>query len=248
MRLESKILQILDNATITGNVVKLNCGQLDRDTYLAVNKALEYIGGKWNRKLGGHVFQSDPTNLLEQVILSGSVDKPETNKLEYFPTPKKIVEKMLELADIKSGMEVLEPSAGQGAIVDEIWSQKLNCNITIIELESVNRLILEKKGYHIHGDNFLTFYGLKTNYDRIVMNPPFGKQADIDHVLHAYTLLKEGGRLVSVMSAGVTFRDNNKTKKFRELVEDHGFIRELPEDSFKESGTGVNTVLVVLNK
>ena len=29
-------------------------------------------------------------------------------------------------------------------------------------------------------------------FDAVVMNPPFEKQADIDHVLHAYKMLKPG--------------------------------------------------------
>ena len=96
MRLENTVLQILSNSTIHGNIVRLNNPQLDRDVYLKVDKALKYIGGKWNRKCGGHVFNSDPTNLLEQVILTASVDKPENNALGYFPTPKNIVLKMIE--------------------------------------------------------------------------------------------------------------------------------------------------------
>lgn len=60
-------------------------------------------------------------------------------------------------------------------------------------------------------------------YDRIVMNPPFLKQADIHHVNHALKFLRpDTGLLVSVMSAGVSFRVNNLTTSFRQLVAERG--------------------------
>ena len=80
------------------------------------------------------------------------------------------------------------------------------------------------------------------------MNPPFENQKDIDHVNHAFSLLKDGGKLISIMSASVKFRKNKKTKEFRELIDENGFIIDLPEKSFKDSGTLVHTIMVVLNK
>jgi 16S rRNA G1207 methylase RsmC len=88
----------------------------------------------------------------------------------------------------------------------------------------------------------------KPLYDRILMNPPFSKQQDIDHVLHAWKFLKPGGRLVAIMSGGTDYRTNKKAVAFQNLVAEHGHIEPLPEGSFEESGTGVNTVLVVLDK
>ncbi|MBV0881613.1 hypothetical protein KTQ42_20235 [Noviherbaspirillum sp. L7-7A] len=58
--------------------------------------------------------------------------------------------------------------------------------------------------------------------DRILMNPLFARQADIDHVLHAWSMLKEGGRLVAIMAASVTFRHNAKSVVFRHLITSHG--------------------------
>ena len=50
------------------------------------------------------------------------------------------------------------------------------------------------------------------------------------------------------MSNGVTFRDNQKTMEFRKLIENNGLIKDLPENSFKNSGTNVKTVIVILSK
>jgi hypothetical protein len=77
------------------------------------------------------------------------------------------------------------------------------------------------------------------------MNPPFAGQADIEHVTHALNFLKPGGKLVAIMSAGVTFRQDRKAADFRALIWGMGgTIEELPEDAFKQSGTSVRTVLV----
>jgi hypothetical protein len=49
------------------------------------------------------------------------------------------------------------------------------------------------------------------------------------------------------MGAGVVFRENKLAVEFRALVEDRGgSIEALPEGSFKESGTMVNTVVVTI--
>jgi hypothetical protein len=80
------------------------------------------------------------------------------------------------------------------------------------------------------------------------MNPPFTKQQDIDHVAHAYSLLRQGGKLVAVISSAFTFRENRKSVEFRELVRQHGHFEHLPLGTFKDSGTEVATVLVTLFK
>ncbi|MHA1417319.1 MAG: N-6 DNA methylase [Candidatus Heimdallarchaeaceae archaeon] len=242
MKIDEKTLTILSTVKIDGNVIFLTCGQLDRKQYIAVNKVLEAMGGKWNRKIKGHIFSENPTEKLEQVLLYGEI---KTHKeYGFFPTPAKIAKKIIEFADIKSGMFVLEPSAGQGGIADFVPK---NCHLDCIELLPENVIILKKKGYKVQQGDFLSF---KPNpiYHRIVMNPPFEKQQDIAHVKHAWKFLRKGGKLVSIMSAGIIFRENKKTLEFREMVNSYGYIEKLPEDSFKESGTKVNTCIVILEK
>ena len=36
-----------------------------------MNKVLEALGGKWNRKAGGHVFDHYPADEIDEVILTG---------------------------------------------------------------------------------------------------------------------------------------------------------------------------------
>jgi len=82
------------------------------------------------------------------------------------------------------------------------------------------------------------------------MNPPFSREQDVAHVLHAYEkFLAKRGILVAIMSAGVRFRQTARTKALRKLVEDGaGTMVDLPDKSFQESGTNVRSVMVTLVK
>ena len=171
----------------------------------------------------------------------------------FFPTPKPVIEKLIEFADIREGMKILEPSAGKGDITDEI-SSRFNgmTQIHACEIHYSLREILEVKGVNLVGSDILTteFDG---PYDRIVMNPPFEKGQDIEHILFCFDLLGEGGRLVSVISPGPFFRQNRKEKQFRDWFEERGGeVYDLEPGSFKGKEsfrqTGVAAKVVVLDK
>ncbi|MCK9571513.1 SAM-dependent methyltransferase [Candidatus Pacearchaeota archaeon] len=246
-KLSEEVLAVLSAASIEGNCVKLTGDRLDRTLYQDVNKALEAIGGKWNRRAQGHIFASDPEEALDNAILTGEVTPPSKNG--YFPTPTAIVMKLCDLADIRPGQFVLEPSAGQGAISTELYHR--GAKVFACELLEANRKVLMGDGMpSISLFAEPDFMKLETSliFDRVVMNPPFEKRQDVLHVKRAFSMLKPGGKLVSIMSAGVKFRDDALGREFREFVELHdGEIGDLPDGSFEESGTGVNTVIVVMD-
>lgn len=244
MRIDNEVLNVLSRAKVDGVMLMLT-GQLDRALYTKTNKVLEAAGGKWNRKAGAHVFAADAASRVEDMILTGAVEVPK-DEFNYFPSPAAVVSRLIELADIERGMRVLEPSAGRGAIAYACAEKGalVNC----YELMEANFAALAgdaRLGPVRHMD-FLS-QAPEASYDRVVMNPPFIKQADIRHVQHALEFLKPGGRLVSVMAASVTFRDNKLTSDFRDLVADRGgSIEACPEGSFKASGTMVSTVIVTI--
>jgi len=160
----------------------------------------------------------------------------------FFVTPQAIVEKMIRLAEIGHGHTILEPSAGIGNIADHLPKDQ----VKVIEWNSSRNRLLALKGYEVVGDDFLEHHGC---YDRIIMNPPFENGQDVDHVRHAYQLLNPCGILVSITGEGAFFRSDKKFQAFREWLDDIGwhFIK-LPDGSFKESGTGVSSRIVVLRK
>lgn len=248
-QLSEDVLAVLSRVTIRDCKVYLAPGQLDRKLYLAVNEVLTHLGGKWNRGAKAHVFDQDPTDALDQVMLEGEIVPPKS--YGYFPTPAELADLLVMEAQVYTGMKVLEPSAGTGAIADALVrrfcqrAKDLLC-FDILQ-QNVDKLI--EKGYASAICEDFMQVPAGAFFDRVIMNPPFERQQDIDHVLHAFDFLKPGGRLVSVMSAGVLFRENKKTVAFREFVATQGgTATRLPPDSFVESGTHVNTCYIVMDK
>lgn len=244
MKIKDEILKILMNCQIEDTMVFLPKETLDRKTYMAVNDVLTSLGGKWDRKTKSHVFPENPTDVFEECLTEGEYSSTkEQNKIyQFFKTPQKIVEKMIEHLDLKNEHDVLEPSAGDGAIAEFIPDKnKLVC----IELNPERAKILKDKGFNVIEQDFLQHDKL---YDRIIMNPPFTKLQDVKHVFHAFSLLKEGGKLVSIVSESPFFRSGDLCEKFRELIDMQGKSFVLDEGSFKESGTMVRTRIVVLEK
>lgn len=239
------ILSVLSNASTEGAALRL-VGQLDRKTYTAVNDVLEAVGGKWNKKAKAHLFEIDADDALEQILLTGDVITKKSIQQEYgfFPTPPHIVAMMMERANIRPGMACLEPSAGHGAIAGAM--RDAGGDVECCEVLPTNVTTLRERGFKTQETDFLTVQP-KQLYDRVLMNPPFAKQADIKHVTHALDFLMPRGRLVAIMSAGITFRSDGRTAAFNRKLEDLGAIVEpLPAGSFSESGTNVNTIMVTV--
>lgn len=247
MKVPTTVLEVLDRAETDGPRLVLT-GTLDRKLYLDTAKVLEAAGGKWNRKVRAHLFDGDAADAIEAVILTGEVVSAK-QQFGYFPTPAPIVEQLLDLAAIKPGMRILEPSAGRGAIA--LAAAGAGALVDCVEVQADHADAI-RDAHHpdvtVLVADFLTT-SPQPVYDRVVMNPPFARQADIAHVNHAWKAVKPGGRLVAVMSAGVTFRTTAPAVTFRNQLEAlGGELHPLPEGAFKESGTGVNTVIAVLPK
>lgn len=168
---------------------------------------------------------------------------------ECFTTPGPVIDLMIDHADIQDSQLILEPSAGTGAIADYLLRNFPSVDLDVIELNLTLQEILKRKEHNLMGSDFLEFE-TEQGYDRILMNPPFKKLQDIDHVLKAYECLKPGGRLVSIMSPGPFFHSRLKACKFREWFnkEVGGEVYDLPENSFEDSGTGVNAKLVIVDR
>jgi predicted RNA methylase len=166
---------------------------------------------------------------------------------DFFPTPKAVADDMVEQAGIEPGMTVLEPSAGNGNIAEAI--RAAGASPDVVELSSQLREVLEAKGFKVIGQDFLQTEG---QYDRIVMNPPFSNGADIEHVQHAYTLLKPGGRIVAIVGEGAFGRSDKQATAFREWLDERGAtVEKLPANTFADrtlmNTTGANARLVVID-
>lgn len=168
--------------------------------------------------------------------------------LDFFPTPASTSDEMIETADIREGMTVLEPSAGMGHIAERIRDAGFEPDV--VEFSGDRRELLELKGFNVVGSDFL---GVTEKYDRIIMNPPFSNRRDEEHVRHAYNLLKPNGKLVAIMGEGVFFGNDKRATEFRDWLESVGGTSEkLEEGTFKDASlpvnTGVNARMVVIEK
>ena len=169
----------------------------------------------------------------------------------FFPTPKAVLPRMIEAADIEPGMSVLEPEAGKGDIADAILKAEPDANLSVIELIPKLQEILKLKNHNVVGDNFLEHTG---KYDRIIMNPPFEKGQDMEHVQHAFSLLNPGGRIVAITSPSPFFSSNKKSQAFREWFEENDgqIIEELESGTFQDPSqprtTGVSSRLIMIDK
>lgn len=239
-------MEVLAMCTITDDhIVKLPNIQLDRKVYSDVKTILEKNGGSWKGgKIQGFQFDFNPTDLFDK--LQGGEQVNNKKDFQFFATPDEVVNLMLTKASLKKTDVVLEPSAGQGAIVDKIMS--LVKKVDMCELMPENRQILEKKGYEIKGEDF-TKFDEEYQYDKIIANPPFTKNQDIDHVLKMFKHLKQGGRIVTIMGPSWVTGTQKKQVEFREwLVKIGASYEAIEEGAFKKSGTGIKTYMVVIDK
>lgn len=242
MKISNEAANVLSNSIIKGNNLFLPNEQLERPLYMAVDKVLKAIKGKWNRKEKAHVFEYSPTDIIDEILITGEYTDSK-KEFQFFETPEALAVRMVEIADIQPHETILEPSAGRGAIAKIILNRTTFGILECIELWQDNIDSLINIGLEVVAQNFLESTKV---YNVIIANPPFTRQQDIDHVNHMIDCADR--KVVSVMSAGVLFRTNNKTVEFRKKIKSlGGTIEPLPEGSFKKSGTNVNTCLVIID-
>lgn len=219
--------------------------QLDRALYVQVNKALEAMGGKWNRGVGAHTFTADPRSQVEGLLAAGTL---EVDRDGFFETPQAVILRMLDLVPVQTGVPILEPSAGTGAIAKVLRDHgATEQRLRLVEQNIDRVMILRNLGFQCECADFMQY--TLTGFAQVYMNPPFENGQDMDHVMHAYDLLAAGGTLISVMGEGAFFRTDRKANDFRTWrVKVNARDASLPDGAFKESGTGVKTRLLWVRK
>jgi hypothetical protein len=198
---------------------------------------------------------------VEQTILDTNyvpvlkTDRSKEEKLQEFFTNATLAKAILDKSSIKNRNDkiaILEPTAGDGALVRPILELKKDATIDMVELNRLNRDRLKElsKGqpalFLQDQPNFLK-YEKSTRYDYIFMNPPFHlrvnenagllkKTYDFDFVKRAFAFLKVGGELIAITSQHyksevemVNWYDNKKNKNV---------IIGKPEKHKFESSTG----------
>lgn len=232
---------------------------------------------KVNKLLAEHYGEVVPDGMTPED--DGGLHDPKTlpaKRFGFFPSPAKVVDAVIEAAQIIVGADkprllILEPNAGTGNLArrcaptcaehtkgwsgdrarhleEHRWDNAVDC----VEMQPAlaDGLRAARRYRAVLCCDFLHLDPATTGlYDRVVMNPPFDRERDIDHVVHALDFLKPDGLLVAVMSAGTEFRETKKSRAFRDLMKKmNARWRDLPQGSFAEVGTNVNTILLRVYK
>ena len=234
--------------SISKMIVNGNRLELPKDeqftNYPAVKKCLLDAGGKY--KKCGFEFTESAQDIKDRLLGGEAIN--DKKKFQFFATPDALAERLVGLACVTPHCRVLEPSAGQGAIADLMRDVADEC--VVVELMPQNVIALKRQGYDPYDVDFLTLSDRDIGtFDKIVANPPFTKNQDIDHIRHMHSMLKPGGKLVSVASRSWTFGSQKKQAGFRKWLEDEGaIVTELDSGEFKESGTGVASVIIEVER
>ena len=173
---------------------------------------------------------------------------------EFYPTPKKLIDKMLEGTDLSMVFSVLEPSAGKGDIVEVLDKlqgsygrnyERLKFDIDCIELDRDLRSVLEGKEFRVVASDFLKYSTIK-EYDLIIMNPPFSTGSS--HLQKALDLQERNGGAVICLLNAETLKNpyTNERKALKQRLEDYDASIEFVEDAFidAERKTNVEVALV----
>lgn len=248
--------QVLAEARIEGHNLFLPA-QLSPADYRKVDRVLTAMGGRWDRRARTHVFPDDPTEIIEAALTRGATPNTSRKELDaYFATPDPLAQQIASgghsgIPALAPGARVLEPSAGDGALVRAILAANPGVHVTAVEPDRgrAARIAYDPR-VSIVVSSFEEFAA--TTPDRqfatVVMNPPFALPGQptvwMDHLHTAFDLLLDGGQLLAVAPANITFRKDHAHREMREFITEHGGFTDIDPGSFTSSGASVSTVLL----
>ncbi|MGF6884980.1 hypothetical protein ABIA39_003445 [Nocardia sp. GAS34] len=247
--------EILAESRTEGNKLFLQA-QLTESEYKKVNRVIETMGGKWSRRERAHVFPGDPAEVIAAAVASGATPNTVGKILEaYYGTPEPLATHIVagehsDIADLDVGAEVLEPSAGEGALVRAILHANPDVHVTAVESNPERAAkIGSDPRVSVVVSSFEQFAATAPgSFAAVVMNPPFALPHQptvwMDHLYTAWDLLIPGGQLLAIAPGAYTWRPERKYQAMRDFIAPHGDYEELPARAFATSGTGVNSVFL----
>lgn len=173
---------------------------------------------------------------------------------DFYPTPQNIIDKMLCDLDFSMIRSILEPSAGDGKIVETLKQKekfyttnynKFSFDLDCIEADQNLQHILKGKNFRVVYNDFLTYSTMK-EYDLIIMNPPFSNGCK--HLLKALEIQKRnGGAVVCLLNAETLKNPCTKDRTYLiQQLEEYNAKIEYIQDAFldAERKTAVEIALV----
>jgi len=122
-----------------------------------------------------------------QTTMFGEPPPPDTEELDQYFTPPEVAEAFASWSRVWEARSVLEPSAGEGALIDVLDPDRQLVTAVEVDAPYADYLVEIYENVHvIHGD-FLEVT-LPGGYDLAFGNPPYKNGLDIEFVLKALTL------------------------------------------------------------
>ncbi len=240
--------EILKHCTLEDSVLKLPKVQFNKKSYVEAKKWIEEAGGSWQGgKIQGFTFPFNPERVFS--ILKDGKRCNLQQDYQFFETPDDVADWLVMLAGgIHEDDTVLEPSAGRGALIKAIHRACPSVMVECYELMPENREFLHTLDNVILLDEDFTKDSVGY-YTKIIANPPFSGNQDVDHVRLMYERLEDGGTLAAITSQHWKLGQEKKCVEFRSWLETvGGKIYEIGAGEFKESGTSISTMAVVIKK
>ena len=198
--------------------------------YADIKAILKNFGGKYSKN--GFEFTYPAEQVLERIRNQETMNLKKT--FQFFGTPKKLCDLMCDKAFDpyqNKALKILEPSAGQGAIIDSVleWFDKNAIHATIDSITAIEFMkenymfIVEKymeksKLINIMRKDFLEYDRYINYFDVVIANPPFSKNQDIKHFEKMYEVCAPGGMIVSIMSNGFLYNSGKIYDNFRKRL------------------------------
>lgn len=263
MNIENLVSKLDENEIYT----IIECKDITDEEYDRLRWVMESYGGRWNERCKGFKFNEFDDEKLKSIKADLSVgfvnlseEKRTREKDAFFPTPVKVVDKMIRTANLKPDSIMLESSAGTGRILDEA-KKVINSvdNFVVIEMNSERQRILRDKGYKVDfngtfEDSLKDSETLKKikNCDKVVINPPFKNDSDVKHLLISYMFCADNADVVSILQENSLYYDRQIHRVFKEFLsligKDAYEVVSLPAGSFKDELTTVDTVIIHIKK
>lgn len=159
-----------------------------------------------------------------------------------FPTPIELGMELASLIPIYEEDDVVEPSAGFGDLMEAILKVYPFANLRAVEVQAGCVDVLKRKGFHGWQGDFLKF---REPADVFIANPPFRSDfQDIDHFVHAWNLLRPGGRMAFILHEYSAFPKYGfgKPARFVKFLREIGAEKKMnPPGSFSNGKRPTNT-------
>lgn len=258
---KQEIQTLFSDLVVAGNKARYP-SLLAPEKFKLLEKALKQLGGVYheNEESKDPFFEFPG---LDSDQISGLISP---QGADFYPTPKWLIHEMIELADISRAEFILDPAAGDGAILKEVELTALEegYGIELYYAETNPHFRNHLSGHDSLYELLIDDYNLippNPIWDVILTNPNFAGAGD--HVQQMASRLNMDGRLIAVVPESLftlkgeaDFRewigfssvdlDNLKSERITWWTA-NGFVwhvKPLPTDTFEDWGMNARTVLL----